>query len=391
MSTASKWLLAAVVLLNLATAYLGLQVLSQYRQVRGQVNSLESQITQETARTKQLAVGTPDAPGIAELRNQLHAVVSRRGRAWYNVAPTVQVDQQSGGIVVQVQLAEPFVPSAENETKGVLFAFEQDGPIGQQAAPEGEALEPAAEDAPPAGAPRRYVGEFRIVAAQGNTLTLIPALFLTQAEGEALLASQGPWTLYDVLPLDSHAALAGLDEAAVRDVFRVDQREGASRGVYEGIAKTFLHDGQAAAADDPPELVEGEGEARVYRRPLIDFGFLLRELDRQRTLLFDRIAATQAEKRYLTQSKEDSVKQEAFHQQQMADLRKRQQELAREMAAVNTVRSAIEKELQESRAEVDRLLAENRVLASEIAAAEFSAVRQATERPYDEDAPAGTP
>lgn len=389
MSTASKWLLAVVVLLNLGSAYLALQVLGQYRQVRGQINSLESQLAQETARTRQLAIGTPAAPGIAELRNELHAVVTRRGRAWYNAIPTVQVDPQTGGVVVHVQLQEPFVPSAENETKGVLFAFEQDGLVGRPAPAEGESADPSvAEPAAPSGAPRRYVGEFRIVAAQGNTVTLAPALFLTQAEGEALLASQGPWTLYDVLPLDSHAALAGLDEAAVRGLFRVDQREGRSRQTFEQIADSFLRDGQPAAADDPPQRVEGEGDQRVYRRSLIDFGFLLRELDRQRTLLFDRLSATSAELKYLAGSLADSQQQEGFHQQQMAELRQKQEQLSREIAAVNTLRGSIEQELQDKRANVDRLLAENRVLASEIAAAEFTALRDATQRAYDEEAPA---
>lgn len=382
MSTASKWLLAFVVLLNLGTAYLALQVLGESRKVRGQINTLEKQIAQETLRTRQLAVGTEEAPGIALLRTRLHDVVTRRGRAWYDAQPAPQIDPQSQQIVVQVQLQEPFVPS--EEVKGVLFAFEQDAPLAQAGADAVAAEGEPAAPAPPAGAPRRYVGEFRVAAAEGKTVTLVPAQVLTPEEQQALLASQGPWTLYDVLPIDTHSALAGLDEAAVRGMLRVDQREGEVRERLDAMARQYLRDGQDAAADDPADnVVEGK-----YRRTLIDYGFLLRELDRQRTLLYDRLQATQSELGYLAASIKDAQTQSEFHELEKAELAKRREQLNRELAAVETLRESIQNELSQTRANVDRLLVENRELATQVAEAQFAALRKANEASsYDNPAP----
>lgn len=402
MSTASKWLLGVVVVLNLGLFYLSAQVLGAYRDVRGKVNTLESQHAQETARTKQLKHGSPETPGILELRNQLHAVVTRRGRAWYNVAPTVGREEQTGALWIRVELPAPFVPSSPEATQGVLFAFEQDGQLG--AAGGGAPAEtvpvdgasPADESAPAVeavpGAARRYVGEFRIVSVEGNSVTLTPALFLSKREQNALLGSQGPWTVYDVLPLDSHAALAGLDESQVSEMLHVGQREGSVREALDAAARDFLRDGTPTVADDPPDrIVEVNGE-RIYRRKLKDFGYLLRELDRQRTTLLDQLAAVTAEIGFLKSALDDADRQEKYHNDEKAQLAQDRERLTREMAAVNNHREGLAKSLSETQAGIDKLLGENRSLAEELTLAQLSALRKADEASYEDgSAPESAP
>ncbi len=64
----------------------------------------------------------------------------------------------------------------------------------------------------------RYVGEFKVTAADANTVTLTPTYTPTAAHRALLQQPRGPWSLYEVLPTDKNELFAGMNEDQIEDL-----------------------------------------------------------------------------------------------------------------------------------------------------------------------------
>ncbi|RMF44313.1 MAG: hypothetical protein D6753_02865, partial [Planctomycetota bacterium] len=113
--------------------------------------------------------------------------------------------------------------------------------------------------------PKTYLGEYRVTQSQAGVVQLEPTLPLRPEQQQAIQSGAAPtWTLYEMLPLDSHRAFAApgsqpteeaifgrMDEEMIRSLFAGisdDQRR-------EAIIQSYLRDGQRASDEDPIEAV----------------------------------------------------------------------------------------------------------------------------------------
>jgi hypothetical protein len=177
---------------------------------------------------------------------------------------------------VKVSIVEGGLQGLKEET--ILFAFEE-GPLDQGMG---------------------YVGEYKVAAmdTEAKTATLKPAMELAESQRQRLSHGSGKWSLYEIMPLDQHELLEGLDEAALRATLPAESVD------------EYLRDGKPASADDPDRRVIGilkdggwstldslreQGKLdqvveKRYSRELRDYQLLFRELARQRAVASDRIA-----------------------------------------------------------------------------------------------------
>jgi hypothetical protein len=152
------------------------------------------------------------SPSIADLQVQVHHYLAGRGRVWYRATPQLPVSDTG---VVAVDM-----PADQHQIQqgAILFAFDE--------------LETAAGG--------KYMGEFRVTALEGErriTLTSSDPLTARRRANWAAAAPGATWTLYEVLPADSHAVIAALSD---------DER------------RTLMPRPQAAPGEDPAALARRE-------------------------------------------------------------------------------------------------------------------------------------
>ena len=113
--------------------------------------------------------------------------------------------------------------------------------------------------------PNFFLGEFRVQQSAGGTVTLQPTLSLSQSQQNYINSgAAGTWTLYELIPLDSHAAFAAqgsepsdsaisgrMDEESINELFASIQ----DNGRREQIIDRYLRDGTPVGANDPEESV----------------------------------------------------------------------------------------------------------------------------------------
>ncbi|MEM6330275.1 MAG: hypothetical protein AAF790_08505 [Planctomycetota bacterium] len=219
---------------------------------------------------------------LAELKHQLSLASRRAGRVWRDAQPQGAPNPQTGQITVGIEQPVPL----GIEVGAVLFAFEQ-GPANTQNPNQG----------------RQYVAEFRVTDVSGQQVTLEPSLTLDPREAMRLTRSQGPWSLYETMPGDSHALFAGMTDEELRQLMPA------------GSVEAYLRDGTPWTVDDGEETKEGRDEEGnivgiddwddttrfVYRRQLRDYAYLFNNLAKRR---IEMIATAQA-------LKEDNAKLQA--------------------------------------------------------------------------------
>lgn len=145
----------------------------------------EVELAQLEKKTKELAegvreAGQPPVPGIRQLRLDIRRLALDRGGVWYDVMPTKMLKVETGAVAVAIDAPEPH-GLAE---KMIVFIFDAN----------------------------RYLGEFQVTKADAKTkaVELAPNLPLTPEAIKLEGASRGPWTLYQMMPVDNAAVLAAL-------------------------------------------------------------------------------------------------------------------------------------------------------------------------------------
>ena len=294
------------------------------------------------------------APGLGDLRHQLRLASRASGRVWRNAQPVGPLDPQTGQVSVGVEFPQP-LGIAQG---GVLFVFEQ-GPANSNSPPEG----------------RQYLGEFRVVAANGQQITLESVHALDQRQGTRLLGSQGPWSLYEQMPGDRHDLFAEYTDEQLRQLLPANSVD------------EYLRDGTPWTVDDGEWVKEGRNEKGeivgpddwddstkfVYRRQLRDYAFLFNDLAKERIEM-------QAKKQALTQDNQSLAATLASAKKLGAYRTDEQQKLKSDLEGVKADRQAIETHLANLQRQVElgtallnKTLAANIQLANRLASMQQAA------------------
>ncbi len=304
------------------------------------------------------------AMGIEQLRQRLFAILIDRGRVWTNCEPE-QINAETGAVRVRTDFPdEDNLPGRHGIHEGtILYVFEEDD-----------------VEAPLNEAGGRYLGEFKVTEVADRLAGMEPAMRMDARELERLAESRGPWSLYEVLPHDSHKIVRDMDKDYLRQV------------LPENVANEYLFDGERMTRAKADELglegrivdEEGEdvadGEEGAYVRDLRDYGTLFAAYHRERTLWYDRQAAAESDKEFAEVSAAQAARQVEFRQAEGAKLQGDLEQLRREVGAVVGHEKALDKKLAELGQSIAELAANNRKLASEIVQVQLEAQQRIDER-----------
>ena len=327
---------------------------------RAQINKSEKELANLNADVDALRNGTKDGgvlnrlragetpakmaedadsiPSLEDMDHELLIATRRRGRVWRNVTPA-GVDPKTGNVKITITSPTP----AGIKGNSVVYLFEEGPP--QQPGPNG---------------PRspQYLGEFNVVQAAGQSVTLTPTVPLqpTDPESRRVAASKGPWTMYETMPADRYEIYAGMTDDQLKQLL-------PKQSVNE-----FLKNGKPATADDDPWRKFGYDENGqqlpadqmakatkiLYERRLRDYAVEIDELLKRRISMLADVDAVKKDIDELTAAEEVGKKLQAFRTEE-------RQKLATDLAGVTKEREAIEKHL----AQVEQLLAKARQLTAE--------------------------
>lgn len=290
---------------------------------------------------------TEKMPGLGQLQHRLRMVSRERGRVWRGVSPVGPLGE-NGQLEIEIPNPQPHGLAKDS----IVFAFEAGNPNSSN----------------PFEGPQ-YLNEFRVISTTDSGAVLAPILRLNKRTGERLAGSNGPWNLYETMPVDRHKIFVGLPEEALRQMLPPPSVE------------EYIRHGTPATDDDDqwhsawynadgnrvgPEETD-QHETRKYDRPLRDYAYLFEELALEQVELIAQINALRADN--------DKLQKTFASAQQMAEFREQQrQALSEDLAGMQADRDAIQTHLEKVQrqltlvtAKLDQTLAENSRLAGQYA------------------------
>lgn len=307
-----------------------------HRNLRMNLPRLEQQIAQLEQQNQQLQRGLDQDLGIVQLEHQLRLVTRERGRAWRQVAPAGQLNQGR----IEVTIPAPTPHGLAKDT--IVYAFETG----------------AANPNEP-GNGRQYLGEFRVVETKETGALLESVGILDDRTGERLARSQGPWSLYETMPVDRYKTFAGMGEEDLRKLLPA------------GVVEQFIRHGQEADANDNPNnVIEREDGNKEFKRSLVDYAYLFSDLARQKVVLMAKIDAVTEDNAKLTAALESAEKLSAFREDQKQLMESDLAGMKKDRAAIEAHLNSINKQLENARHLIDDFLAANAELAKDLAARE---------------------
>ena len=203
-----------------------------------------------------------DITKLYPLQNALGRLVLDRGRVWSSAA---LMGTQNNTVQLNLNAAAPAAVPAADES----LPADPNAPAPVPPPPSGDSLKPDsvvfafAEKADELGrfSPSAYLGEFSVTENQAGVVTLTPILLSPQYA--TLVNESNQWSLYELMPLDSHDAFVEVGSAPSEDELfgRIDaekiKAQYASLPATEqaAVVDSYIRDGQAANDNDPPEVV----------------------------------------------------------------------------------------------------------------------------------------
>ena len=301
--------------------FLGAETVRIHQNLRKGIPKLEQQIATLVKQNEELLRGTDGQPGIQELDHRLQILTRERGRVWRGVLPAGPVDQQGR---VSVEIPKPTPHGLEKDA--IVYAFEA-GPPNAAAPEEG----------------KQYLGEFRVIEAQGGGVTLEPILLIDNRMGQRLAASEGPWSLYETMPIDRHRLFSGIPEEALRQM------------LPEESVEEYLRHGTEANADDDEWHVTGLDEngervgpdnmdqavKRLYDRPLRDYAFIFNKLAGEKVVALARQTAIKEDNAKLVKAQRAAESTGAFRERQIERLNVDLAGVKKDRAAIESHRDAV--------------------------------------------------
>ncbi len=306
----------------------------------GQLSGLEVPV--KTTKDEQ---GNEKIDSIADLDHKLLIATRLRGPVWRNVKPAGAVNAQTGEVTVVVPTPLPGGPvkAGGQPEPVVVFMFD-----------DGQPQPPAAN-----GVPRgpQYLGEFRATPTGPLQAKLQPVLALDEFERRRLATSRGPWIIYQTMPLDRHDIFAGKTDQELQQL------------LPKKTVNEYIRDGKPSTADDDPVRVIGYDESgkllppgdiskavkKLYQRRLRDYAAEFDDLARRRIAMLTDIDAVKKDITRLTGAEEAAKKIQAFRESERT-------KLTSDLAGINKERAAIDKHL----ADVRKLLARARELTADL-------------------------
>lgn len=307
--------------------FLGAETVRIHQNLRAGIPKLEETITSLQRQNDELRRGAPDKPGILELEHRLKIVTRERGRVWRNVMPAGPVDQQGR---VSVEIAKPQPHGLREDA--ILYAFKFGNP----------------NTADPADGPE-YLGEFRVKDVQAGSVALEPILLVDNRTGERLASSDGPWSLYETMPIDRHRLFAGYPEAQLRELLPAESVE------------EYLRHGSPATPDDDQWHVTGldadgkrvgpddidQAVKRLYDRNLRDYAFIFSQMAGEKVAVLAKQRAVTEDNAKLVQALEGAKKTGQFRQQQIEAISDDLAEMKRDRMAIESHRDAVLSQLRQ--------------------------------------------
>ncbi len=305
--------------------------------------------------------GNEKLDSIANLDHKLLIATRLRGRVWRNAKPAAAPNAQTG--VVNVAITAPTPSGIKKDT--VVFVFE-----------EGAPQPPDAK-----GVPRgpQFLGEFTVTTAGPQQATLTPVLAMDEFERRRLVASRGPWSIYETMPLDRHEIFAGKTEQELQQLLP-----------KKSIAE-YLRDNKPATADDDPVRVIGFDETgkplppsdlskaakKVYQRRLRDYAAEFAVMARRRIALLTEIDAVNKDIARLVTAQEEAKRIQAFRENERTKLQADLAGVEKEKAAIEKHLADVQKLLARARELTADLLKRNDQLAAELAARQLPTIQPA--------------
>jgi hypothetical protein len=203
-------------------------------------DTLETQLANAELDIERVTRGDPES--LFSVREELARTVLDRGRVWRGTVP--QIDPRTGNITVLTSPPPdptnptPAPPKKNNiQPKTILHAFRE-----AQKSPESPVV------------PASYIGEFRVVNATDNAVTLAATMDLLP-EQVAAGRLPGTWALYESMPVDGHHWFEGDEKTRTEAFSDAAGLERANPAMMQPIVQAYLRDGGDAADTDPPENV----------------------------------------------------------------------------------------------------------------------------------------
>jgi hypothetical protein len=386
----NRVLLGVILLLSAVLLVLGARALKTHQYWREIALRLEQEL-KEQQRLRRILTGVASPEEIEEAKQKglipatlpemqvaVHELLLRRGPVWYGCQPR-GVDPTTGAARVVVS-----VPNHQIAPKTVFWVFD--------------------ERLPAQGG--TFLGLFEVVGVggdEGRELQLSPVFSLSPSEINRLRQSasnQTWWSLYQLVPPDQPQMYAEFSREQLEQLFppgafaRPEDREriiaeylndhkpltveeAKLRGLRGVVAETDERGNIVFENGLPKPLTSGKG---IFVRQLRDYESLIRWFYRQRAEWTDRLAAAQRTSNYLQRVMADAAVQHQFRQRDVDYFRQEKAREIEERDLVANSRQSLEEKLQSERAEILRLLTENRRMAAEIARAQLEAIRAVEER-----------
>ena len=413
-------LVLSIFFMSLATLFLGMETFRIHRNIRKAIPGLEKKIAdldeenralQFGARSEDPAVmriwtaeifgGEPPYDAEAEGRmlsttawtTQLQDLARARGRVWRNAIPgafnqktnqvavTIAPPQQAAPVDPDLAAAEPpadpaAAPAAAAAPQGhgltvdaIVYAFENGDP------------NPAAPDQ---GA--QYIGEFKVVQANDLGVILEPVQALDQFTGNRLVKSiqaKKSWSLYELMPADSHELFAKLDEAAKQSLLpAATLNEYLRQGTPAQPDDDKYHragfdeaGNQVGPDDDQSKIVEWR-----YDRPLRDYGYLFPELLRERVVMQADVAALKQQIADLATAQANAKKLEAHRTTEQTALQQDLKYMERDLMFVKKLLATINSQIGNAKSQVSDLLTANASMAQSLIDKQLAELKTIDER-----------
>ncbi len=248
----------------------------QYRRVTATEEAFKNREAAEAAllQTETLLWGnfntatSPEAVNaVVPAQSMLRRMTADRGRVWRKLN-LLQSSPDSYQLELSVNDASPDADSVEVDPMAEQPAAVAPVAPSSESLPEGTIVYGFSEQINEAGQPIPvyYLGEFAVKQSQAGQVTLEPTLELTASQQQHIASGAATnWTLYELLPLDSHdvftlsdsqpsdeEAFGTADEETVRSMLASVPND---NNLQTDIIESYLRDGKPAEDSDPAEDV----------------------------------------------------------------------------------------------------------------------------------------
>lgn len=352
----NKVLVGFIIIASLAMFVMASRALNTHKHWRSIAQKQEAAIAEAEQLQKVLKGDTNelDAPlGIRQLKIELRKLLVDRGRVWRNCQPGKVIVSNNGNTVdvpVTTDLPDPNGIAA----KTVVYVFEE------TSITEGGG----------------YLGEFTVaaVAEADKVLQLEPTMSLYNAQLQKLQISRGPWTLYEMMPLDQHEILLEMAEDEIRAMFS------------DSTEEQYVADLGLEVAEAP-----GDAEPKKPARQLRDYAVIFQVQHDHYTALRDDISGAESDISYLQSALADARQQEQFRNIEIDVLKQKLAVFAKERNDVSTHGQSVYATLAAVNAGIERIAKSNQSLVAAIAQIQWEATQRidAQTRSMAQAAPGG--